>query len=325
MLSTVIFEFFGVILSSEKKQLPVSGTKELIEELIQQSIPIYFYLPTALTYPLPSLLKKLEGFGYSTEVLNKIQWATSTEMLATILTCNTINPPLLVVASDFYRNTANQTLQVPTFSYLNDEYSNVNNSGVSCLLESMSTIDYTSLEEEYLRAMKLPVTIATTSRLELRELTTDEIVQVFDLYSDIAHCRFIDSLGSLQEEIAKHKAYIKTIYQFYRLGLYGIFLKGTNQLIGRCGLQPVTIDSDENEIELAYHIHPDYLHHGYAYESILATLHYAKNYHSFESVVAIIHPQNISSCNLAKKIGMFFEREISYKSEIYQLYRINLI
>ena len=108
----------------------------------------------------------------------------------------------------------------------------------------------------------------------------------------------------------KWNAYINRIYTFYDYGIWGVFLKETNTLIGQCGIQSVIINDNE-EIELGYLLSQQYQKNGYGKEMITAVLQYAKTQLSFNRIVAQIAPENKASIALAQKCGMSFQEIIS--------------
>ena len=123
----------------------------------------------------------------------------------------------------------------------------------------------------------------------------------------------------LSSVIELHGAYIRTVYQFYDYGFWGIFLRESNRLIGRCGLQNIIIDSMP-EIELGYLLDETYWGYGYAKESIELTLHYAFHYLCLPRVVAVIEPENTNSLNTAQSIGMNYDHDILRDNKVCFLY-----
>ncbi len=192
--------------------------------------------------------------------------------------------------------------------------------GADCIIQSIGDLDYESILEEYNHAHNLPSTIMVTTRLVIRELTTDDITSMYKLYSNKDYVRFIPDLDSLETEIEKQRAYITQVYNLFRFGLWGVFLKETNKLIGRCGLQCIEL-GDTTEIELAYLIDPTYSKQGYGYEAARGILEYAKEHLNLTSVVAQIHKDNLPSIHLAKKLGFSYEKPLDKTQHL--IYRID--
>ena len=139
------------------------------------------------------------------------------------------------------------------------------------------------------------------------------------LYVNPDYVRYIPPLSSLEEEQKKHEAYITCIYNYYRFGLWGVFLKSNNTLIGRCGLQGIEI-GDVTEIELAYLIDERYSRKGYGYEATSHILKYAKEKLFLTHVVARIHKRNTASIALALRLGFYpTELVLPYDQTIYRI------
>lgn len=194
-------------------------------------------------------------------------------------------------------------------------------SGAYCVVTSLEDLNFEAIFEEYNHYHSLPSTVLTTKRLSLRELTVQEVPYLYQLYEDPDYVRFIPGLASIEEEMEKQEAYIKLVYNFYRFGLWGVFLKEENTLIGRCGLQCYEI-GETTEVELAYLISSQYSRQGYGYEITSAILKYAKEHLNLDSLIARISPENEPSLYLAKRLGFHYEGKLPSSKE--SLYRIDL-
>ncbi len=192
--------------------------------------------------------------------------------------------------------------------------------GANCLVDSINNLNYDMIVEEYNHFHNLPSTIAITEHLFIRELTIKDMEAMIKLYADKNHVRFLPLPDSLEEEIQKQKAYITQIYNFYRFGLWGVFIKETNTLIGRCGLQCFEL-GDITEVELAYLIDEVYTHKGYGYEATSEILRIAKERFCLDSIIARIHKDNLPSIHLAEKLGFHYEK--MWKEGPEQIYRID--
>ncbi len=192
--------------------------------------------------------------------------------------------------------------------------------GANCVVDSINNLNYDIIVEEYNHYHNLPSTIAITEHLIIRELTTRDMEAMIKLYANKDHVRFLPLPNSLEEEIQKQKAYITQIYNLYRFGLWGVFMKDTNTLIGRCGLQCFEL-GDITEVELAYLIDEAYSHKGYGYEATSEILRIAKERFCLDSIIARIHKDNLPSIYLAEKLGFHFEKIWNEGPD--QIYRID--
>ena len=189
--------------------------------------------------------------------------------------------------------------------------------------------DFSSLTESYLeyvfcRCQVLPVTIATTRSLLIREFSMDDMPQLFALYQNESNLQYVYQREYDYDLLCdKFSSYIKNIYPFYDYGLWAVTLKETGEVIGEFGLQCNQIDKI-TEIELGYILHPDYQGKGYAGQAIRAIFRYARDVLFFDRIVAVIHPKNQASIQVALKCGMHYEKDILFHNEIFQLYAISV-
>ncbi|MEP6726378.1 MAG: GNAT family N-acetyltransferase, partial [Bacteroidota bacterium] len=102
-------------------------------------------------------------------------------------------------------------------------------------------------------------------------------------------------------------------------GLYKIILKSTAEAIGICGI--IKRDTLEDK-DIGFALLPEYTGNGYAYEMAAATLQHAKKELGVKRIVAITLPANIRSINLLTKLGLVYEKMISFpdKEEVLMLF-----
>lgn len=166
----------------------------------------------------------------------------------------------------------------------------------------------TSLESERLRSRYL-----ANSDNELWEnfLGDEESVE---------HFPPIDNM-SLKEY---SKFWIDTQLQRYkdnRYGLQAIIDKNTNELIGQCGLLSQIVD-DIEELEVGYHVFRKYWGKGYAPEAAKLFIDFAFENNLSESVISIIHKDNVKSQRVAEKNGLKREKETLWRDLPVFIYRI---
>ena len=157
------------------------------------------------------------------------------------------------------------------------------------------TIDY--LNMTYCHAHNLPATIATTSRLILREIGTDDLNIYQRLIEENPAVISDKSLLGLSAEEFKerHLAYMKYSYQFLGYGIWGIFLS-SEIMIGIAGLDGT------DSISLSYALLEKYRGQGYAYEAVCEVLNYAIHELEISQIKLDIQKDNFASIKLAKKI-----------------------
>jgi len=87
-------------------------------------------------------------------------------------------------------------------------------------------------------------------------------------------------------------------------GLWGVFDRATNQLMGFCGLRA----SPEGVLELLYGLLPAWWGQGLATEAARAVLAYAFTTIGAREIMAATDPPNAASVRVMERLGMRFER-----------------
>ena len=221
-----------------------------------------------------------------------------------------VTPDECIVIEDSYNGvTAAAAAGIPSIGYLNPNSGEQDLSQAAMLIEGFDEIDYNFINTVYQHAHMLPATILQTDRLILRELSTEDIE---------AYCYIVNKPGvrehltnfsnDVELEKEKQKAYIKNIYHFYGYGLWGIYTKESNRLIGRCGIE-YKAQNQEDIYELSYLLDPDYQGQGYASEAVLATIQYGFDQLGIPRITAFVQKNNVRSQQLALRIGMVKNEE----------------
>ncbi|MGB8450981.1 MAG: GNAT family N-acetyltransferase [Anaerocolumna sp.] len=230
-----------------------------------------------------------------------------------------------IIIEDSFNGVSSATAAgIPVIGYVNEHSGKQDLSAASILIEGFNEINYKFIENIYLRAHNIPITIAITNRLIIRELSINDIPDMYQIYQNPEVKKYIPDIDEyLENEIEKHKAYIKNVYNFYGYGLWGVFSKETGDLIGRCGIQNNIINGKE-EIELGYVLDVNHWGYGYAIECIKAILTYAFQELHMERIVALIHPLNTRSVRVAERVNMKKEQVIKKDGNELLLYIIDL-
>ena len=156
-------------------------------------------------------------------------------------------------------------------------------------------------KRDALRKAGLPVEIARTGRLLLRETIDADIPELYRIGTDAAVAEYIDPLQpTLEEEIAYTKAYVRHMYAFYDFGLWTVLDKDTSgqeHVIGRAGLFPS--ERLDGQIEMGYMIAPECQGKGYGKEAAEAVLRYAFDVLDLEEVHLFAAEENRASVKVA--------------------------
>jgi RimJ/RimL family protein N-acetyltransferase len=153
----------------------------------------------------------------------------------------------------------------------------------------------------------LPKNILETKRLLFRRLMLDDLNALFALYSDPEIRRYFPE-GTLTYQETKEELewFLGRHPDHPELGLWATIDKATNQLIGRCGLLPWTIEG-RPEVEVAYLLDKRFWRHGLGTEAAKAILHYGFDHLQLSRLICMIDPSNQASAKVATNIGMTLE------------------
>lgn len=98
-------------------------------------------------------------------------------------------------------------------------------------------------------------------------------------------------------------------------------LKASGQLVGICGLLVQTVDGIE-ELEIGYSILPKFWLQGYAFEAAQKCKHFAFEKGFSDSLISIIHVDNVPSQKVALKNGMFLDKTTIYRDNPVHIFRV---
>jgi ribosomal-protein-alanine N-acetyltransferase len=162
--------------------------------------------------------------------------------------------------------------------------------------------------------------ILETSRLLLRRQAPEDLDSLFALYSDPEVIRYIPDAPRTYEEAREELEWHRHGHSKRpELGLWATIHKETGKFMGRCGLLPWTIDQCE-EVEVAYLLGKAYWGQGLGTEAAQAIVDYAFGKLQLARLVCLIHPDNLASAKVARKIGMTLEKEMEDELGPYLLY-----
>ena len=184
--------------------------------------------------------------------------------------------------------------------YLNPELPGQKLSGCRILLEGFEEIDRGFLEQVHTRALGLPVRIAETRRLILREMTLSDLPELNRI------CRE-NGLPETGEEEAG--AYIRYMYGLYQCGMWVVLEKESGRIIGRAGFG-IADYLPEAELDLGYLIDTPYRRQGYGEEACRAVLDYGRDWLELHRISAYVEEENQVSVHLLEKLG--FQRQLEF-------------
>jgi RimJ/RimL family protein N-acetyltransferase len=144
----------------------------------------------------------------------------------------------------------------------------------------------------------------TTDRLIARELTESDIPQMFHLHSNPEVMKYIHAI---EETIDETRLTFARMMKYHDkkegMCLWSVFLKESGAYIGWVILKPLDNTSD---IEIGYRFLPEFWGNGYATEISHRVCRYGFQVLNLDKIVGITHPENVSSQNVLKKLGLNF-------------------
>ncbi|WP_396591911.1 GNAT family N-acetyltransferase [Allomuricauda sp. R78024] len=163
----------------------------------------------------------------------------------------------------------------------------------------------------------------TSERLEFRRFLSSDFDDWMPFYQNPLSTKYWDGLPTDPSVACKEQ--FARIFERYDLGLGGmnaLVLKETNQLVGMCGLLVQNVDEVE-ELEIGYSILPEFWLQGFAFESAQKCKDFAFENNFANSLISIIHIDNIPSQKVALKNGMHLDKTTTYKDNPVHIFRVN--
>lgn len=159
-------------------------------------------------------------------------------------------------------------------------------------------------KRDALRKAGIPVEIARTDQLLIRETIDSDISELYRIGTDQAVRKYIAPMQpTLEEEIVYTKAYVRHMYAFYDFGLWTVLEKndsGQERVVGRAGLFPS--ERLGGQIEMGYMIAPECQGNGYGKEAAETVLRYAFDVLDLEEVHLFVEKENKASVKLAETL-----------------------
>jgi ribosomal-protein-alanine N-acetyltransferase len=169
--------------------------------------------------------------------------------------------------------------------------------------------------------MNYPLRIET-ERLYTRALTFEDAMAWEGFLADSEATKYFPKLFLMPSERAV--MWIESQLQRYRersFGLLALIHKETGAWIGQCGLLGQQVDG-ASELEVGYHIFPEFWLQGYASEAARAFRDLGFLNDLAPSIVSIIHQENTGSQAVATRNGMHREKASEFKGMDVFVYRI---
>ena len=146
----------------------------------------------------------------------------------------------------------------------------------------------------------LPFQNLNSERLLLRQITLDDVNEIFDLRSNPETMKYIPRpLATTIAEAADHIKLIQEKIETNEGINWAITIKGNLKMIGIIGHYRIRWEHFRSEI--GYMLLPEYHRKGVITEAIQLMIHYGFNEMKMHSLEAIIAPDNIASARVLEK------------------------
>ena len=160
--------------------------------------------------------------------------------------------------------------------------------------------------------------VLETPRLRLREFTSTDVDAMEAILGDAETMQYYPApfpRPEIEDWIRRNLAR----YRDCGFGVWAMSVKGSDEVIGDCGCYVREVEGDF-EIEMAWHVRCDLWGRGYATEAARHCIEYAFSSLGAERIIALVRPENLSSCRVAEKNGMRCERVIFWRGYDHCIY-----
>ena len=161
-----------------------------------------------------------------------------------------------------------------------------------------------------------------SERLHFRKITSEDFDTWLPFYHNPNSTKYWNGLPQKPEIACKQQ--FERIFERYEKGLGGmnaLISKETGELVGICGLLIQTVDQIQ-ELEIGYSVLPEHWLKGYAFEAAQKCKQHAFEQQFSDSLISIIHIDNIPSQKVAMKNGMYLDKTTTYKENPVHIFRI---
>lgn len=163
-----------------------------------------------------------------------------------------------------------------------------------------------------------------SARLCYRKVEPSDFDTWLPFYLDRDSTRYWD--GIPKNPIIACEQQFERIFERYEYklgGMNALINKNTLELVGLCGLLVQVVDTIQ-ELEIGYSLLPRHRKKGFAIEAAQKCKNFAAKHHLSESLISIIHVENLPSQRVALANGMHLDKTTTYKQNPVHIFRVNL-
>ncbi|WP_291616265.1 GNAT family N-acetyltransferase [Colwellia sp.] len=162
-----------------------------------------------------------------------------------------------------------------------------------------------------------------TDRLVMSKISNDDAENLVTVLSDPDVMKYSTVGVHTEKQIL---AYIANCQQQYLANGYGhwaVYRKEDNAFVGVCGLNNHQVDN-EDVFHINYRLASEHQGKGYAVESTLGVLAFAKKTLKLKSVHALIESDNVSSVKVVNRTGFTFAKATVFRGFNVDVYQVTL-
>ena len=170
--------------------------------------------------------------------------------------------------------------------------------------------------------------ILETSRLSLSAPQLSDLDKLADLRSNYEVMKYTGE-GGLQtkEQVQDYLNFAINYYMKHSMGFFLVHEKDSGLFVGEAGLFHFLFDDTQTDIEIGYHLHPQFWGKGYTTELTKALIHWGFQNSLINKIVASSYPNQTASQRVLQKSGFEFKGK-KYTSDgeelfWYELYKDN--
>ena len=260
-------------------------------------------MPENEAYYIRKLLEEFDLVGIKCLEYEKL---SVNDIILTIKKEEKLKSGILIMTADYFEESLLDT-GLTTVVYDENKGRNLPY-GIDLIVESFEEVKTNFLKKVWCHKNGVSCLVADTERTIIRELCKKDIDEVIKISRQEHVLRFVkDGRVSEVEQKEKLFAYIETVYRFYDFGIWGIFEKKTDILIGLISLDLLKTN-ETAEYEVGFFIRKEKLGSGFAKEALDAVVHYAENNLEALRLIAVTDKENIDTIKLLEKCSF---KEIS--------------
>ena len=170
--------------------------------------------------------------------------------------------------------------------------------------------------------MKYMLVGEESARLRFRMLLPNDFDTWIELFKEEGVGEFLGMVSIPTPEEQCQKWFTLNRYENGLGGMNVLMDKNTGEFIGQCGLLVQEVDNI-TELEIGYSILPKFWNQGYATEAARKCKEFAFQHDFADSIISIIHVDNIQSEKVAQKNGMDLDKQTVFKEMPVNIFRVN--